>query len=58
MEPSKKKKFETLTNTRAIINACRPYGWIKEFPPVNRASDETRRKVLEKWKGLFEARSR
>jgi 4-hydroxy-3-polyprenylbenzoate decarboxylase len=54
MEPIKKKKFETLTNTRAIINACRPYGWIKEFPPVNRASEEMRKRVLDKWKWLFD----
>ncbi len=52
MPPSKKEKGE-YTNSRAIINACRPYHWRKDFPLVNRASDELRNKTLAKWKNLF-----
>lgn len=52
MSPEKKAKGE-FTNSRAIINACRPYHWRKEFPLVNRASDELRNRTLAKWKSLF-----
>jgi len=41
------------TSSRVILNACKPYEWIKEFPPTNVASPELRRTVLEKWKDLF-----
>jgi UbiD family decarboxylase len=51
--PPEQKKRGDLTSTRAIINACKPYEWIKEFPATNVASPELRRKVLEKWKDLF-----
>lgn len=52
MSPDKKAKGD-FTNSRAIINACRPYHWRKEFPLVNRASNELRNKTLSKWKNLF-----
>ncbi len=50
--PDKRAKGD-LTMTKAIILACRPYHWIKEFPLVNVASEELRRKVMEKYKHLF-----
>jgi 4-hydroxy-3-polyprenylbenzoate decarboxylase len=52
MPPEKKTKGD-LTSSRAVINACKPYEWLKEFPPTNVASPELRRKVLEKWKQLL-----
>lgn len=52
MSPEKKAKGD-FTNSRAIINACRPYHWRNEFPMVNRASDELRNRTLAKWKDLF-----
>jgi 4-hydroxy-3-polyprenylbenzoate decarboxylase len=53
--PPEQKKRGDLASSRAIINACKPYEWIKEFPPTNVASPELRRKVFDKWKHLFEA---
>jgi 4-hydroxy-3-polyprenylbenzoate decarboxylase len=41
------------TNSRAIIDACRPFEWIAEFPPVNKASDQIRKKIIEKWTAIF-----
>jgi 4-hydroxy-3-polyprenylbenzoate decarboxylase len=41
------------TSSRVILNACKPYEWIKDFPPTNVASPELRRQMLEKWKDLF-----
>jgi 4-hydroxy-3-polyprenylbenzoate decarboxylase len=36
-------------NSRAIIDACRPYRQLKDFPKVCSFSPEYRRRVLEKW---------
>jgi 4-hydroxy-3-polyprenylbenzoate decarboxylase len=51
--PPERKKKRDFTSSRAIIDACKPYAWIKEFPATNVASPELRGKVLEKWKELF-----
>ena len=37
-------------NSRAILNACRPYAWRDRFPPVNALSPELRRSISEKWR--------
>jgi len=37
-----------------VINACRPYEWIDDFPPVAVNSPELRKRIREKWKDLFE----
>jgi UbiD family decarboxylase len=36
-------------NTRAIVNACRPWSWRNEFPEVASASPERRKAAEEKW---------
>jgi 4-hydroxy-3-polyprenylbenzoate decarboxylase len=41
------------TNSRAIIDACRPYERLKDFPPVAKASPELVRKVGEKFAGIL-----
>ena len=42
-------------NSRAIIDACRPYEWIEQFPKVSDPSPELAKKVMDKWgKALFE----
>jgi 4-hydroxy-3-polyprenylbenzoate decarboxylase len=40
-------------NTRAIIDACRPYDWIKDFPRVAQASPALLRGIRQKWSQLF-----
>ncbi|OGP62130.1 MAG: ubiquinone biosynthesis protein UbiD [Deltaproteobacteria bacterium RBG_13_53_10] len=40
-------------NSRAIIDACRPYDWIDEFPAVAEASPEFIRSTMDKWRHLF-----
>jgi UbiD family decarboxylase len=39
----------TAWNSRAIIDACRPFEMLGEFPPVARATPELRRKVEAKF---------
>ena len=36
-------------NSRAIIDATRPYEWKETFPPVSRSSKELRDRILGKW---------
>ncbi|MBI4522358.1 MAG: UbiD family decarboxylase [Deltaproteobacteria bacterium] len=41
-------------NSRAIIDATRPFEWLQEFPPVAKSSRELREKLLKRWgKDLF-----
>ena len=37
------------TNSRAVIDACRPYERLKDFPMVARASKELKQQVAEKF---------
>jgi len=45
-------KAEKGFNSRAIIDACRPFEWIKDFPPVSGASRELKDKVKKKYRFL------
>jgi 4-hydroxy-3-polyprenylbenzoate decarboxylase len=36
-------------NSRAVIDACRPYEWRDQFPPVVEVEPELRERVLRKW---------
>lgn len=47
--PVGKKGF----NSRAIIDACRPYEWKDEFFPVVESSPELRSATLEKWRNII-----
>ncbi len=40
-------------NNRAIVDACRPYGWKDKFPPVVQVSPEMKAKMHEKYPDLF-----
>ncbi len=40
-------------NTRAIIDACRPFDQIREFPRVAQASPAFLRSIRQKWSDLF-----
>jgi 4-hydroxy-3-polyprenylbenzoate decarboxylase len=40
-------------NSRAIIDACRPFEWKDKFPPVAESSPELREKTLAKWRDVI-----
>ena len=42
-----------LHNSRAVIDACRPLEWKKDWYPMARLSKELRQKIVNKWKGAF-----
>ncbi|HVE06487.1 MAG TPA: UbiD family decarboxylase [Paraburkholderia sp.] len=41
-------------NSKAIIDACRPYDFLREFPEVAEASKELQDKVRAKWRHLLD----
>jgi 4-hydroxy-3-polyprenylbenzoate decarboxylase len=49
-----RKRGRELTNSRALVIACRPWEWRDEFPAINRASDALRSRTYEKWRHLFD----
>lgn len=52
ISPEDKKKGQ-LTNSRAIIDATRPYAWRDQFPVVNMPSPELARRTREKFSYLL-----
>ena len=53
IEPER-KAIGDLTNSRAVIDACRPWHWRDKFPKVNVPTPEERRMAREKFGHLFE----
>src|SRR3989442_478878 len=43
----------TTWNSRAVIDACRPFEMLKDFPPVARASRELRQEVEAKFRDVL-----
>jgi 4-hydroxy-3-polyprenylbenzoate decarboxylase len=52
IEP-KQRDEKNYTNSRAIINACKPYHWRDEFPKTNQPSPERVRRTMEKYSYLL-----
>ncbi|MFC1870101.1 UbiD family decarboxylase [Chloroflexota bacterium] len=52
MDPVDRGK-NNLISGRIIINACRPWDRIKDFPPVNKFSLEYREQMHNKWQHIF-----
>ena len=52
--PPEDKQKGRLTNSRAIIDATRPYDWKDQFPLVNMPSPEVAKKTREKFSYLLD----
>ena len=52
IHPDRKEIGDT-TNSRAIINACKPFHWIDRYPKVNTPDKETYARAKEKWGWLL-----
>ncbi|HEY5607651.1 MAG TPA: UbiD family decarboxylase [Alphaproteobacteria bacterium] len=44
-----RKRVGEVFNSRALVDACRPYDWKDEFPPVAESSPELKAKTKAKW---------
>lgn len=51
-----RRKVGDFTNTRAVMNACRPYHNLDSFPPVAITSAESAKRIKEKFPELFRGR--
>jgi 4-hydroxy-3-polyprenylbenzoate decarboxylase len=51
IRPNDKEKRHS---SRAVIDACRPYEWIGEFPRVAESSPEVRKAAEEKWSKILD----
>jgi UbiD family decarboxylase len=47
--PPREKLRGVTSHSKAIIEACRPFCWIDEFPPTSALSQEEARAIEEKW---------
>jgi 4-hydroxy-3-polyprenylbenzoate decarboxylase len=52
LSPEKKTKND-LVGSCIIIDACRPFNWMKEFPATSGVSPEYKKEVLKRWRHLF-----
>jgi len=48
VSPEKRDKKD-YSHSVAIVNACKPFTWMDQFPKANKSSPELRKKVIEKW---------
>ncbi len=53
LDPTIRKPAEAFFNSRAIIDACKPYEWKDKYPQEISTSPELTAIVKEKWKDLF-----
>jgi UbiD family decarboxylase len=53
LDPLIRKPATAFFGSMAIIDACKPYDWIDEFPKAVEVSQELAAKYREKWKGVF-----
>jgi 4-hydroxy-3-polyprenylbenzoate decarboxylase len=51
--PPEEKLRGVTSHSKAIIEACRPFSWIAEFPPTSALSQEEARAIEEKWGGIL-----
>lgn len=52
IEPARKDK-QDFTNSRALINACRPFEWIEDYAKVVRTSPELREQIMKKYSSIL-----
>ena len=52
LSPEKRKRRQ-YEHSLAVITACKPFYWIKDFPPSSKVAPEMEKKLKEKWAKLF-----
>lgn len=54
LDPRLRKPTNAYYNSRAIIDACKPFDWKEEFPKSGDIDPETVRTIKEKWKDILD----
>jgi 4-hydroxy-3-polyprenylbenzoate decarboxylase len=52
LEPEK-RKIGDLTTSTAIIDACKPWAWMNQFPKSTKSSPEVQDQIMQKWGKLL-----
>lgn len=52
LAPEKKANKDWVSSC-IVIDACKPYSWRKEFPPVSAVASEYKQQVIHKWNHLL-----
>lgn len=52
--PPERRKEGDFTNSRAIIDACKPFRWMKGYPRVHALDPEERAKIAKKWSHILD----
>jgi UbiD family decarboxylase len=55
--PPDKRRQKANIMSKIIIDACRPFEWATNFPPVLRSSEAVRQEVLQKWRDKLSPRN-
>lgn len=55
--PPDRKEEGDFTNSRAVIDATKPYHWIEEFPENSKISPELEKRLRDEWSELFDDES-
>jgi 4-hydroxy-3-polyprenylbenzoate decarboxylase len=54
--PPADKARGVTSNSKAIIDACKPFAWRDEFPPASALSVEEAREIEDKWGAMLTAK--
>jgi 3-polyprenyl-4-hydroxybenzoate decarboxylase len=54
LDPMIRKPSNAFFNSRALIDACKPFDWINEFPKTCDVEPDVAESVKKKWKEIFE----
>jgi UbiD family decarboxylase len=52
ISPERRRQGD-FTNSRAIVDACKPFTWIKDYPKAHGLGPEERERVFRKWKHII-----
>jgi len=51
--PAETKAAGITSHSKAIIEACRPFGWIDKFPPTSALTQDEAQEIEKKWGGAI-----
>jgi hypothetical protein len=53
-DPSQEEGRKHYRADHLVINACRPYEWKADFPPVNVNGPELRKRIRDRWSHILD----
>jgi 4-hydroxy-3-polyprenylbenzoate decarboxylase len=53
--PPDAKAGRVTAHSKAIIDACRPFAWMDQYPPTSALTQDEARTIEEKWRHVLRA---